>query len=207
MISVRLAAACVLLAAAARAAATCPPPELLLQGVRSASRVQMEQLGAEATRLVTPLAHVPGRTLGYEVQGVFRVSGRVADALERAFARHDSYACDADTPPAEFQTPESLQIGLLFASSRMAVAAVLHLPEGVVEMQLEGGVHSSAPLSKAGQRRWEHALELLALQTRTSPDEFYEQMLPPLHMAPDSADRSRAPDSAGGPRDRVPDPR
>ena len=150
-------AAAVLLAGA-RAQAACPPPDLMLQGVKSASRIQVEQLGSDDSRVDTPLAHVPGRTLGYEVQGVFQVSGAVADALQRAFGRHDSYACDPDAPRATFRTPGALQIGLLFASHGSAIAAVLHLPEGRVELQLEGGVHTSASLSPAGQRRWEEAL-------------------------------------------------
>ena len=167
------------LLSAARVQAACPPPDVLLQGVNAASRIQVEQLGADATRVDTPFAHVPGRTLGYEVQGVFRVTGAVAAALQKAFGRHDSYACGPDAPRATFQTPGALQIGLLFASHGSAVAVVLHLPDGRVELQLEGGVHTSAPLSQAGQRRWEEALELLARETRTSPEEFYEQMLPP----------------------------
>jgi hypothetical protein len=188
----------VLLLAAAGARAACPPPELLLQGVRSASRIQVEQLGSDATRVDTPLAHVPGRTLGYEVQGVFRVSGAVADALERAFGRHDSYAC-GDAPRATIHTPGELQIGFLFASSGSAVAVVLHLPEGMVELQLEGGVHASAPLSPAGQRRWEEALASLARTTRTSPTEFYEQMVPPSATPPAPPDSAAAADSSRNP--------
>lgn len=203
-----------LLLAAAGAHAACPPPELLLEGVKSASRIQVEQLGSDATRVDTPLAHVPGRTLGYEVQGVFRVSGAVADALERAFGRHDSYAC-GDAPRATIHTPGELQIGFLFASPRSAVAVVLHLPEGMVELQLEGGVHASAPLSPAGQRRWEEALASLARTTRTSPTEFYEQMLPPsaTPLAPPdpaaAADSSRNPprESSRAPRDESRAPR
>lgn len=197
-----------LLLIAGRARAACPPPDLLLQGVRSASRVQVEQLGGDATRVDTPLAHVPGRTLGYEVQGVFRVSGAVADALQRAFGRHDSYACGADEPRATFHTPGALQVGLLFASQASAVAVVLHLPDGRVELQLEGGVHTSAPLSKAGQRRWEEALAQLARDTRTSPDEFYEQMLPPATVPVPPRDSAAAPDSSQGtPRDASHAPR
>lgn len=187
------------LLAAAGARAACPPPGLLLQGVQSASRVQVEQLGSNATRVDTPLAHVPGRTLGYEVQGVFRVSGAAADALQRAFGRHDSYACGADAPRAAFHTPGELQIGFLFASSASAVAVVLHLPEGRVELQLEGGVHASAPLSPAGQRRWEEALASLARTTRTSPTEFYEQMLPPMASPPEPPDSAAAADSSRNP--------
>jgi hypothetical protein len=192
------------LLAVADARAACPPPDLLLQGVKSASRIQVEQLGSDATRVDTPLAHVPGRTLGYEVQGVFRVSGAVADALERAFGRHDSYACGADAPHATFHTPGQLQIGFLFASPASAVAVVLHLPEGIVELQLDGGVHASAPLSPAGQRRWEEALASLARTTRTSPAEFYEQMLPPAATPPAPPDSAAAGDSSRIPRREPP---
>ena len=190
-----------LLALAARATAACPPQDLLLQGVRAATRIQVEQLGPEATRVATPLAHVPGRTLGYEVQGVFRVSGAIAVALQRAFGRRDSYVCDPDAPQAAFQTPGALQIGLLFASRGAVVAAVLHLPEGEVELQLEGGVHTTAALSPLGQRRWDEALVLLAGQTRTSPADFYEQMLPPVHVAPARPDSAGTRDSRRTPRD------
>jgi hypothetical protein len=189
----------VLLLAAAPAHAACPPPDVLLQGVNAATRIQMEQLGAEATRVDTPLAHVPGRTLGYEVQGVFRVSGAVADALQRAFGRHDSYACGADQPRAAFRAPGALQIGLLFASHAGAVSVVLHLPEGRAEFQPEGGARTSAPLSRAGQRRWEEALALLSRQTHSSADEFYEQMLPPAAVPPGPRDSVIAPDSSSQP--------
>jgi hypothetical protein len=208
---VRAVACAAVLLAAAGARAACPPPDPLLQGVKSASRIQLEQLGADATRVDTPLAHVPGRTLGYEVQGVFRVSGAVADALQRAFGRHDSYACGADDPRATFHTPGALQIGLLFASHASAVAVVLHLPEGRVEIQLEGGVHTSAALSPAGQRRWEEALLLLARGTGTSPEEFYEQMLPPAFVPPGPRDstsgRDSSRDSSRVPRDEAHAPR
>ena len=183
-----------------RAQAACPPPDLLLQGVSSASRIQVEQLGADATRLDSPLAHVPGRTLGYEVEGVFRVSGAAAATLQRAFGRPDSYACGRDASRATFSTPGALQIGLLFASHGSAVTVVMHLPEGLVELRLEGGAHTSAPLSQAGQRRWEAALTLLSRETRTSPDEFYEQMLPPPAASPPAGDSARAPDSSRAPR-------
>ncbi len=186
------------------ALAACPPPELLLQGVRSASRIQVEQLAGDDTRLDTPLAHVPGRTLGYEVQGLFRVGGPVAEALQRAFGRRDSYAC-GDAPRASVRTPGALAVGMLFASGRTAVAVVLHLPGGQVELQLEGGAHTTAPLSQAGQRRWEEALILLARETRTSPAEFYEQMLPPRHVIPVA---EHAPDdSTAGRRDEPQPPR
>jgi hypothetical protein len=197
-----------LLLAATHARAACPPPDVLLQGVRSATRIQVEQLGSDASRVDTPLAHVPGRTLGYEVQGVFRVSGAVADALQRTFGRHDSYACGAEQPRATFHTPGALQIGFLFASQASAVAVVLHLPEGRVEVQLEGGVHTSAPLSRAGQRHWEEALAQLAHETHTSPDDFYEQMLPPATVPPAPRDSAIAPDSSRDtPRDSSHAPR
>ena len=198
-----LACAGLLAFAVAPAPAACPPSELLLQGVRSATRIQVEQLAGDDTRVDTPLAHVPGRTLGYEVQGLFRVSGPVADALQRAFGRRDSYAC-GDTPRATLVTPGRLAIGMLFASGRTAVAVVLHLPEGQVEIQLEGGVHTIAPLSRAGQRRWEEALLLLSRETRTSPEEFYQQMMPPPPVPPAA---EPVPDTAGAPRDGVPPPR
>jgi hypothetical protein len=198
---------------APRAHADCPPPEALLQGVRSAGRIQVEELGSDATRLETPLAHVPGRTLGYEVQGVFRVSVAVADALQRAFGRRDSYACGPEAPLATFQTPGWLQIGFLFGSGGGAVAAVLHLPEGEVELQREGDARTSAPLSRVGQRRWEEALRLLERETGASPEEFYRQMLPPAAAAPGPRDSARAPeqseppDSARAPRDEAHAPR
>ena len=185
------------------ASAACPPPELMLAGIQSASRIQVEQLGSDATRIETPLAHVPGRTLGYEVHGLFRVSGPVAAALQRAFGRRDSYAC-GDAPRATIETPGPLAIGLLFASGRQAVAVVVHLPEGMIELQLEGGVHTLAPLSQAGQRRWQEVLLLLARETRTSPEEFYEQMLPPVHIDPATPAEL---DSTGPPRDGEPAPR
>ncbi len=184
---------------APRAHATCPPPESLLQAVRSAGRIQVEELGSDATRLETSLAHVPGRTLGYEVQGVFRVSAPVADALERAFGRRDSYACGPEAPLATFQTPGWLQIGFLFGSGGGAVAAVLHLPEGEVELQREGDPRTSAPLSQVGQRRWEEALRLLERETGASPEEFYRQMLPPAVVTPGPRDSTRAPERSSAP--------
>lgn len=183
--------------------AACPPPELMLAGIQSANRVQVEQLGSDATRIETPLAHVPGRTLGYEVHGLFRVSGPVAAAVQRTFGRRDSYACGA-APRATIETPGPLAIGLLFASGRAAIAVVLHLPEGMVELQLEGGVHTTAPLSQVGQRRWQEVLLLLARETRTSPEEFYEQMRPPVHIDPATPAEL---DSTGPPRDGAPAPR
>jgi hypothetical protein len=201
----RIALVAAALLSAVRVQASCPPPDVLLQGVNAATRIQVEQLGADATRVDTPLAHVPGRTLGYEVQGVFRVSGAAASALQKAFGKHDSYACGPDAARATFQTPGALQIGLLFASHGSAVAVVLHLPDGRVEIQLEGGVHTSAPLSQAGQRRWEEALQLLARETRTSPQEFYEQMLPPAVVQPGTsgspATQDTTADSTRTPRD------
>ena len=116
-------------------------------------------------------------------------------------------------PVATFQTPGSLQIGFLFGSGAGAVAAVLHLPEGEIELQREGEPRASAPLSQVGQRRWEEALRLLERETRASPEEFYRQMLPPAVVAPgprDSArapERSQAPDSSRGPRDEAHAPR
>ena len=184
------------LAGSARAA--CPPPEPLLAAVRSSTRAQIEQLGGDETRIESRAAHAPGRTLGYEVHGLFRVTGAAAEALRQAFGRRDSYACSSETPASDFKTPPGLPIGLLFNGSRGAVAVVLHLPEGEVELQLEGSVHTSAPLSRAGQRRWEQALTLLARETRTSPREFYEQMLPPARVP--SPDAPPA-DSASAPRD------
>lgn len=213
MIRARAALAVALLLGAAPAPGACPPPVMLLHGVRAASRVQVEQLGATATRADTPLAHVPGRTLGYEVEGVFWVTGPAADALERAFGRNDSYACGPDAPRATFHPPGALQIGLLFTSHGSPVVAVLHLPEGTVELQIEGGERVSAPLSQAGQRRWEEALLLLARDTRASPDEFYEQMLPPAPGHPPEVgtpaphDTAVAPDSVRAPRDDANAPR
>lgn len=185
------------------AGAACPPAQALLTGVQSASRIQVEQLGSESTRIETPFAHVPGRTLGYEVEGLFRVSSPVAAALQRAFGRADSYAC-GDAPRATLQAAGSLAIGLWFATARSGVVVVLHLPEGNVELQLEGGVHAVAPLSQAGQRRWEEALRLLTLETRTHPEEFYEQMRPPASADPATPTE---PDSAGPPRDGASPPR
>jgi hypothetical protein len=201
------AAALLTLLAAATGHAACPPPELLLQGVRTATRIQVEQLGGDGTRVSTPLAHMPGRTLGYEVIGVFRVSGVAAEALQRAFGRRDSYACATAAPRATFETPGALAVGLLFASRGSAVAVALHLPEGVVEIQLAGGVHASAPLSQAGQRRWEEALRLLARETGTSPLEFYEQMLPPTQVSPAPDPAKVTPDSLRAPRDASRRPR
>lgn len=186
------------------AGAACPPPEALLGAVRAATRIQLEQLGSDETRMETPLAHAPGRTLGYEVHGVFRVNGPTAEALRAALGRRDSYACSPEIPPSEFATPEGLPIGLLFSGSQGAVAVVLHLPEGRVELQLEGGVRTSAPLSRAGQRRWELALTLLARVTRTSPEEFYEQMLPPGRVPPAPVPVA---DTVVVPRDGLPRPR
>lgn len=203
----RAALAALLLGLSAVAHASCPPSEILQQGVRSASRIQIEQLGAETLRIETPFAHVPGRTLGYEVLGVFRVSGAASAALQRAFGRNDSYACDPAIPRATFHTPGPLAVGLLFASHGRAVGVVLHLPEGQVEIQLEGGVHTIAPLSQAGQRRWEEALLLLARETRTSPADFYEQMLPPAWVPPAPDSGALAPDSVRTPRDEARPPR
>lgn len=199
MTRARVALALTLMLVASRAHAACPPHELLLRGVRFATRVQIEQLGSDASRIETPHAHLPGRTLGYEVEGVFRVSRPVAEALQRAFGRADSYGCEPEAPRTTFRTPGPLAVGLLFASRASAVAVVLHLPEGRVEIQLEGGVHASAPLSQAGQRRWEEALSLLARETHASPEEFYEQMRP----AGEAGARS---DSSRGHRIRVPRP-
>lgn len=185
-------------------AADCPPPEPLLVGVRGASRVQLEQLGADAQRLETPLAHVPGRTLGYEVHGVFRVSAAVASALREAFSRRDSYACTPEVPAASFAVPAELPIGLWFGTGARAVAVVLHLPEGEVELQSEGAARVRVPLSLAGQRRWEAALAALARETHTPPEEFYRQMTP-FERAP--AEEKASPDSASRPRDGLPGPR
>ncbi len=198
------AAAALLTGAIENARAACPPPDALLEVVRASTRVQLEQLGSDDTRIETPFAHVPGRTLGYEVQGLFRVTGAVANALRDALGRRDSYACVPDAPAARFETPDGLPIGLLFAGNRGAVAVVLHLPEGAVELQLEGSAHTTAPMSKAGQRRWELALALLSRETRTSPSEFYEQMLPP-GRAP--AAPAPAADTASAPRDEPRPPR
>jgi hypothetical protein len=194
-----LALATALAAAAASSpapAADCPPPEALLIAVRGATRVQLEQLGSDAQRVETSLAHVPGRTLGYEVQGVFRASAPVANALRDAFSRHDSYACTKDLV-SSFQAPAGLPIGLWFGSGPQAVAVVLHLPEGEVELQREGEARVRVPLSRAGQRRWELALLTLARETRTSPEEFYRQMTPPdrVHAEPPAS-----PDTASSPK-------
>ena len=198
------AAAMLIAGALGDARAACPPPDLLLDLVRASTRVQVEQLGSDDKRIETPFAHVPGRTLGYEVEGIFRVTGAVANALRDAIGRHDSYACVAETPAAAFETPQGLPIGLLFAGHRGAVAVVLHLPEGAVELQLEGSAHTTAPLSRAGQRRWELALALLARETRTSLEEFYDQMLPPGRQP--VAPKPTA-DTSSTPRDEPPPPR
>ena len=184
------------------ARAACPPPELLLGGVRNANRVQVEQLGSDATRIDTPLAHAPGRTLGYEVHGLFRVSGEVALAFQRTFGTRDSYECSGAREP--FEVPAPLALGFQFASRRSTMAVVLHLPECAVELQLEGGVHARVYLSATGRRRWQEAIRLLARETRTSPEEFYEQMQPPVRVEPAPG---ALPDSAGPPRDEVPAPR
>ncbi|MEQ1831705.1 MAG: hypothetical protein ABL977_01535, partial [Candidatus Eisenbacteria bacterium] len=113
-----------------------------------------------------------------------------------------SYQCHEAQEPFEVSTP--LALGFQFASRRSAVAAVLHLPEGAVELQLEGGLHVRAFLSAAGRRRWQQAVQLLARQTHTSPDEFYEQMQPPVHVEPVAPAEL---DSAGPPRDGATAPR
>ncbi len=195
-----LAFAAALLAAAAPAralAAECPPPAPLLVAVRGATRVQLEQLGSDAQRVETPLAHVPGRTLGYEVHGVFRVSAPVATALRDAFSRRDSYACTPDLPAASFATPAGLPIGLWFGAGPQAVAAVLHLPEGEIELQREGEARVRVPLSRTGQHRWELALDLLARETRTPPAEFYRQMTPADRA---QAEEAASPDTASSPK-------
>lgn len=160
-------------------AADCPPAEALLVAARGAARVQIEQLGADELRIDTPLAHVPGRSLGYEVHGRFRVTGAVASALREAFGRRDSYACAPDAARASFETPVALPLGLHFGEGIAAVTVVLHLPEGVVELQAEGVPRVRVPLSRTGQQRWETALTALARQSRTTMDEFYRQMAPP----------------------------
>jgi hypothetical protein len=173
-----------LAAGAATALAACPPPEPLLVAMRSAERIQFEQLGGDETRVETPLAHVPGRTLGHEVHGVFRASAAVAAALREAFGRRDSYACPGGAPAAAFRGPEGLPIGLFFTGPRGGVAVVLRLPAGEVQMQAEGDTLVRVPLSRSGQRRWEAALRQFAQETRTSPEEFYQQMLPPDRVPP-----------------------
>jgi hypothetical protein len=105
---------------------------------------------------------------------------------------------------ASFSTPAGLPIGLWFGTGPQAVAIVLHLPKGQVELQSEGGARVRVPLSRAGQRRWELALAVLARETRTGPEEFYRQMTPP-DRAP--AEEAAAPDSASPPRDDLPGPR
>ena len=191
-----LGAALVLVAlSVAEARPACPPPDLLLEGVRTAHRAQIEQLGSEATRIESPFAHVPGRTLGYEVQGFYRLSAPVVDALGTAFGRRDSYDCGA-VPDSSLVTPGPLAVGMMFSSGRGAIVVVLHLPEGRVDLQLEGGTLATAPLSAAGKRRWNAALALLTGETHSDPREFYRQMLPPpAAPAPappaDSADTSR----------------
>jgi hypothetical protein len=182
------------------ARAACPPPEPLLGAARAAARVQFEQLGGDDTRVETPLAHVPGRTLGHEVHGIFRASPVVAAALREAFGRRDSYACPGGAPAAMFQAPEGLPIGLYFTGPRGALAVVLRLPEGEVQLRVEGDSLVRVPLSRAGQRRWEEALRLLSLETRTSPAEFYEQMQPPERVPPSGeppADTTGAPPGGG----------
>src|SRR5262245_57216628 len=182
------------------ALAGCPPPEPMLAAIRAATRVQFEQLGGDETRIETPLAHVPGRTLGHEVHGVFRVSPAVSSALRDAFSRLDSYACPGGARRGEFPAPEGLPIGIYFVGSRGSVAAVFRLPEGEVELQVEGGEILRLPLSRAGQGRWEQALRALAKETRASPAEFYEQMLPPDRVPPmrdAPADTTGAPGSGG----------
>ena len=183
---------------AAPALAACPPPEAMLVALRAAARIQFEQLGGDDTRIETPLAHVPGRTLGHEVHGVFRASPAVASALRDAFGRHDSYACAAATPAAVFRTPEGLPIGLYFTGPRGAVALVLRLPEGEAQLQVEGDTLVRVPLSRAGQRRWELALRLLAQETRTSPEEFYEQMLPLGRVPPAREEPADTTSAQGG---------
>ena len=180
------------------ALAACPPPEPMLGAIRAATRIQFEQLGGDATRIETPLAHVPGRTLGHEVYGVFRVSPAVSSALRDAFSRLDSYACPGGAKRGEFPAPAGLPIGIYFVGSRGSVAAVLRLPEGEVELQVEGGEILRVPLSRAGQGRWEQALRSLAKETNTSPAEFYEQMLPPDRVPPV---RDQPADTTGAPRD------
>jgi len=172
-----LAAACVLLLAASAPARACPN-DRLLEHVRAASRAQVEQLDGEATRADTPLAHVPGRTLGYQVEGILRLSDAVTDAVTTALGKNDSYACRPETPKATFEMAPGVRVGFLFGTGAHAVAAVLRLPEGVVEMQVEGGERSSGTLSQAGQRRWDQAVRLLARASHGTPDDFYAQMRP-----------------------------
>ncbi len=186
------------LALPAAARAGCPPGEPLLAAVRAAERVQFEQLGGDETRVETPLAHVPGRTLGHEVYGIFRASAAVAALLREAFARRDSYACTEKAPRASFRAPEGLPIGLYFSGPRGAVALVLRLPEGEVEIQREGDPLTRVPLSRSGQNRWEAALALLARETRTGPQEFYEQMLPPDRVPPGQAEPADTTGAPGG---------
>jgi len=200
----------VVLAWAAPAAAACPPPDLVLSLVRSATRVQMEQLGGDGTRADTVRAHVPGRTLGYEVHGLFVLSPDVAAAMREAFGRRDSWACAEDAPGAAFETPEGLRVGLLFSGPSGAVAAVVRLPEGELEMQRVGGARTRVPLSRTGQRRWERALDLLARQTHADRDEFYRQMLPPDQLdgpAPPPAPADAGEDTTGARRDASRTPR
>ena len=173
-----LPAALLLMAMAATGALACPN-DRLLERIRGASRAQVEQLAGDATRVETDLAPVPGRTLGYEVQGIFRIKNSIADAVEAAIGRNDSYACKSDAPRATFAVDPPVQIGFLFGTGVNAVAVVLHLPEGLVEMQVEGGERSNGTLSQAGQRRWELAVRLLAEADRSTAEEFYVQMRPP----------------------------
>ena len=160
------------------AAAPACPNDRLLERVRGAARVQIEQLQGDTTRLETTLAHVPGRTLGYEVEGMFRITGALAGLVQAAIGRNDSYACRPDVPKATFEMESGLPIGFLFGTGTQAVAVVLHLPEGVVEMQTEGGDRSSGTLSQAGQRRWDEAVRRLAGASRATPAQFYAQMRP-----------------------------
>ncbi len=178
MTASRAAFAAMLLLLGAPRALACPN-DRVLERVRSASRTQVEQLGGDATRVETTLAHVPGRTLGYEVQGILRIKNSIADAVEAAIGRNDSYACKSDAPRATFAIDPPVQIGFLFGTGLNTVAVVLHLPEGVVEMQIEGGERSSGTLSQAGQRRWEEAVRLLSDAGNSTPGEFYVQMRPP----------------------------
>lgn len=190
-------------------AAPCPP-ETFLVAARGAARVQLEQLGPDESRLATDLAHVPGRTLGYEVVGVMRVAGQVASALRDAFGRRDSYACTPETPMAFFDLDASLPIGIHFGTGAQAVTVVLHLPDAAVEIQAEGGARVLAPLSRLGQRRWELALAALARETGTSAEQFYAQMAPPVHSPPGETaapDSTAPPDSTPPPRDGPRSPR
>jgi hypothetical protein len=141
--------------------------------------VQIEQLGGDDMRIETPLAHVPGRTLGYEVLGRYRVSNAVASTFRDAFGRRDSYACAPGASRASFATPDAVPIGVHFGEGAQAVTVVLHLPEGVAEIQVEGLPRVSAPLSRAGQLRWELAITMLTRASHTTPEELYRQMTPP----------------------------